>query len=101
MAVSSKSPREMVWFFTALLRAQELAMKVRADAREQVQARSRPGNAVRLSRINLQVKLLSRVDEGIDHLHGVLHVDIVVTGAVDLQQMAFQVGGVGDGRTFF
>ena len=46
---------------------------------------------MRLARIKLQVKLLARVDKRIDHLHGVLHVNIVVTGAVDFQQMAFQI----------
>ncbi len=61
---------------------------------------SRPGNAVRLARIELQIKLLASVDERIDHLHGILHVHIVVTCAVDFKQMAFQVGGVRNGRPF-
>src|SRR6185312_7053910 len=90
IAVSSKSPSVMVWLFKSyLLRPQEFTVKVRPYARKQMDARPRPGDAMRLARIKLQIKLLACINEGIDHLHAVLHVNIVVTGAVDLQQMAF------------
>src|SRR5438445_2476382 len=84
-AVSSKSPNEMVWFFNDLVRSQKLAMEMRPDAGKQMRACSRPGDAVRFARINLQIELPARADEGIDHLHGVLHVHVVITGAVDFQ----------------
>src|ERR1051326_2584616 len=75
MAVSSKSPRVREWFCTALIRcSQQLASEMLADASKKVDARSRPGDAVGLAREELQIKLLSRGNECIDHLHGVLHV---------------------------
>ena len=54
---------------------------------------------MRLARIHLQIKLLTRVNECIHHLDGVLHVHVVVTGAVHFQQMAVKFFGEVDGRS--
>jgi len=51
-------------------------------------ARLLAGDAVRFSGVELQVEGASGVDHGVDELDGVLHVHVVVTGAVYQQQPA-------------
>src|SRR5260370_41147929 len=57
------------------------------------------GDAVGLSWIKLQIKLLAGVNEAVNHLHSVLHVHVVVTRAVDLQPMAVELRGKVHRRT--
>jgi hypothetical protein len=44
-----------------------------------------PGDPVNLARIEHQPELLLGIDEAIDHLNAVLHVDIVIARAMDKQ----------------
>ena len=61
------------------------------DQVEQMGSCGLSGNAVRLAGINHQLELLACVDKRIHHLHRVLEVNVVVTGAVHLEQVALQV----------
>src|SRR5215813_3816550 len=64
-------------------------------------ARHGAGNAVRLAGIEKEVKLLSRLDESVNHLDGVLHVHVVIAGAMYFKEMAVQMFSKIYRRTLF
>src|SRR5215469_9445831 len=68
-------------------------MEILANAGKPVNARLWTRDAVRLVGVEHEIVLLPGVDQALDHLNGVLHMNIVVDGAVDFQQMAMQVIG--------
>src|SRR5450432_189278 len=79
--------------------SQKFSTEMIADTVKQVRSCRLPGNAMRFAGVKLQIKLLARVDKRIHHLDGVLHVNVVVTGAVHFQEMAVELVGKVDGRT--
>src|SRR5579872_1842356 len=60
---------------------------------KQVRAGGGAGNPVGFAGIDHQVKLFAGIDQRLSHLHRVLEMHVVVTGAMHLQQLAMQVGG--------
>ena len=75
----------------------EVGFEVPEDAVEELVAGGGAGDGVGLAREELQVVGDASVDEGLDELDGVGHVDVVVAGALGDEEMAFEFGGVGDG----
>ena len=78
--------------FRPLLSGGKVLLEVVFDQVEQMRACGLSGDAVCLAGIQHQLELLAGVNESVDHLDGVLHVDVVVAGAVNFQQAAMQVG---------
>ena len=70
---------------------QQLAVEMFADPGEEMGARSRSGDTMRLSRIDEQAVLLAGTNELIHHLHGVLHVHVVIAGAMRDRHYSMQV----------
>src|SRR5947207_10338224 len=94
MTVSSKSPsfsRSIGFAFMAELL--QFVLELILNHVKQVHAGRRAPDAVGLVGINHESELFACLDEGVDHLHAILKMNIVITAAVDQEQRAVQLVG--------
>ena len=68
-------------------------VEVVEDAGVEMSADIGAGDGVGLAGIELEVVGTLGLDELLDKLDGVLHVDVVIAGAMDEEEMALEVGG--------
>ena len=74
----------------------QVGFEVPEDAAEELVACGGAGDGVGFAREELQVVGDAGVDEWLDELDGVGHVDVVVAGALGDEETAFEFRGVGD-----
>src|SRR2546423_8750421 len=89
----------LLW--TCGLFSQQFTAEMVANACEQMDARCGTGNCMGLARVKQKVKLLSGLNKGVDHLHRILHMNVVVAGAMHFQQVSMKLFGEADGGTLF
>src|SRR6185312_12880832 len=75
--------------------------KMVPDPVEEMHARGLSRYGVCFARVELQIKLLTGGNQGVDHLHCILHVHVIIAGSVHFQKMSVKLRGKIDRRALF
>src|SRR3970040_155562 len=91
-AKQARGALEQKYFSSSNPHPVKVFLEIFGDSRKEMPAPHRPREGVGLLRIKQRIELLSRLDELLRQLQAVLHVPVVVGGAVHEQQFAAQAG---------